>query len=442
MALSFRKGVVLPGHKTARGKKIKLLPAPAKVSVPVEDRDREEGELFVAVGDRVLLGQKIALEKGAYPTPVHASLSGRIIGIRREEHRSLVEIENDYRNTLSPEVCPFSKKIVEAEPEELIGFIRDAGIVGLGGAAFPVWAKLENARGKVKRLIINCAESEPWLCADHRLLLDKTNEIIGGAKILLQASGAEKAVFALESNKEDAAEKLLAALGDNPRFPVRVLKTKYPQGDERHLAAALFGKEIKEEERPVDLGLIFFNPETAWSVYRAFVNGLPLVERTLTVGGSAAPETENLSVPLGTSFEEALRFAGGLSAKAGVVLNGGPMMGKPQNDLSSVVGKETAAILALAEEVRHGKGVCIRCGRCRGVCPMRLVPLELLPLIRSGKLNKADARGLSACTECGACAFVCPADVPLMPLLHAGKAALAAEKENESQEIGKGGENE
>lgn len=435
MALSFRGGVKLNGKKLTAATPIVPMPAPDFVTIPLLQHKGEPCQSLVKVGDRVLKGQKIAAcENGdAY---LHASLSGYVRSIESVRttlgETEAIVLENDRKDELSPEVKPFSTPISQADPEDLIYHIREKGIVGMGGKGFPTWRKIEAARGKTRRIIVNCAESEPYLTSDHRLLLEKTNEVVGGVKILLRAIGCDKAIFAVENNKEDAIEALNHAVGGTPHFGVAVFQSKYPQGDEKYLIRALAGKEVKVGTLPVDMGVVTFNVETCWAIYRAFVLGYPVMERLLTVSGDCMKTPQNLLVPLGVSIRQAAEFCGGFSPAPDVLLSGGPMMGDVVEDGAFPVTKCVSAVLAMKAPARK-EGACIRCGRCVRSCPMGLMPLKLLIAVSKENFVKAEDHGIFSCNECGVCNYICPAEIDLLSVIRRGK-ALFEKKEGEKDE--------
>lgn len=431
MALSFRGGLCLDGQKITAREPIITMPAPDVVTLPLLQHKGEPCKPLVKEGDTVLKGQIIATQEDG-DAPLHASVSGRVLAVKKTlttlgETDALV-IENDHKDTLSPVIRPFHKPISKAEPEELIAHIREKGIVGMGGKGFPTWRKIEAARGKAKTLVINCTESEPYLTSDHRILLEKTEEVVGGVKILLRATGCEKAVFAIENNKEDAVEAVGQLVGGSPSFAIAVCRSKYPQGDEKNLIRAMMNKEVKEGTLPMDMGVVTFNVETCWDIYRAFVTGLPVVERLVTVSGDCVKSPANLMVPLGTSFDQVLQRCGGLFPAPDRILSGGPMMGEAIGDESIPVTKCVGAILALSAP-KEKESPCIRCGRCVRACPLRLMPLEIYQAVKTENYPKAALYSIRSCNECGLCTYTCPSRLPLLEVIRGGKASLSAREE-------------
>lgn len=429
MARSFHGGVVMDDEKRTAACPVRKAPAPDFVVLPLKQHRGEAAIPLVAVGDRVLKGQKIAEAAEGISCPVHSSLSGIVTSMDSHptydgESLSIV-IENDFKDEISPEVHPFETPIAKASPEELIGHIKEKGIVGQGGGAFPTWYKMDQARGKVRRIIINCCECEPYVTVDHRVLLEHAEEVVGGVKILLCALGAERAIFAVDDSKEDAAEKLMEIVGGSDSFVVAMFRNKYPQGDERLLVRSVMGKEIPMGGLPTDVGAVVFNVGTCYTVYRAFVSGMPLVEAAVTVDGDCVKNPDNILVPLGTSFGKALEFCGGASAKPDKLIAGGAMMGTCQWTDAVPVTKGMTSVLAITS-AEEEKSECIRCGRCVRVCPMNLVPLAFFRDGAPRPVTELKKYSVSVCNECGCCAYVCPAKIPIPEYIRWGKKMCAA----------------
>ncbi len=430
MALTFRGGIYHEKEPLTANLPIKEMPSPDSVTLPLSGHGADTATPLVAVGDHVLKGQKIADGEGNV-APIHASISGTVsaIGVfsTPSGEEECIILENDFKEELSPQVSPFDTPIGKAEPEELIRHIREKGIVGLGGTGFPAWEKLEEARGKATRLIVNCAECEPYLTGIHRLLLEKPEEVVGGVKILMRAAGVDKAIFALEDDKEDAADAILKLVRSSQNFAVAILQTKYPQGDERQLVRALLRKEIPKDALPTSVGAVVFNAETCWAVYRAFVSGLPAITRLLTVSGDCIKEPANLLVPMGTSFRAVLDFCGGFSAKPDKLLSGGPMMGRALWSTAVPVTKKVGGILAITSPL-YEASPCIRCGKCVSACPLQLMPSELYRSVEKGDMNAAKFYDIDLCNDCGCCTYVCPARIPILQNIRVGKEILAKKR--------------
>jgi len=322
-------------------------------------------------------------------------------------------------------VKPFGKKINETTPDEIINIIKNAGIVGLGGAMFPTYAKIQSARDKVTTLIVNCAECEPYITANHRLMLERPEMIINGMKILLKTLGLKIGYIAVEDNKLNAADAITEAAAKSKMVEIKILKTKYPQGDERQLIYALTGKELPSGRRPADFGCIVFNPETCAAVCNAFVTGMPMIERVLTVDGDCIISPKNLLVPIGALVTEVVEYCG-LKKQPSKIIKGGPMMGLAVFDLKNPVIKGTTALLAFSEK-RAGKTTseCIRCGKCVEGCQMRLYPSYLALFSQNEDLDMCEKYDVFSCVECGCCTYICPACVPIVQHIRKAKGRIA-----------------
>lgn len=296
---TFRGGTRVPEYKLTAESPIVPLSPPPFVVLPMSQHIGVPAVPIVAAGDTVDKGQLIGTIESGLGCPVHASISGRVSKIEEREQMNgkkvlHIVVENDYENRITPSIAPFSKKLADTSSEEIIEKIRNAGISGMGGAAFPTYAKIQSAVGKAGHMIINCAECEPYITANHRLLLERPEDVCGGALILLKALGLRHCDIAVENNKKDAIHKLNELLWDNEILSVKVLKTKYPQGDERQLIYALKHIELPVGKLPADVGCVIFNAETCAAVYQAFASGMPLVERIVTCSGDCVKEPKNL----------------------------------------------------------------------------------------------------------------------------------------------------
>lgn len=435
MAKTFKGGIHVPDSKHTRNFPITEFPAPATVSIPMQQHIGAPASALVKKGDHVYLGEVIGRFDSGLSCPVHASVSGTVKDIEMRPSytgygkTAHIIIENDLQNELHPDIKACPTPLEETSADTIIDIIKNAGIAGMGGAAFPTYAKVQSAIGKAKEVIINCAECEPYITANHRLMLEEPERIIGGAKILLKALDLNHAVFAIEDNKKDAAESLTKAIGSDSRFTVEVLKTKYPQGDERQLIYALTGKELAAGKLPADVGCVIFNAETAAAVHDAFTTGMPLIKRVVTVDGDAITEPKNIRVPLGTSYEDVFNFCGGVKDNIARVISGGPMMGTAQWDLNAVIMKNTSAILVLSDEKetdKAGNAACIHCGKCVSVCPMHLMPNYLAAFSKADNDEMCEKFGILSCVECGCCTYTCPARVPIVQHIRNKKAQIQA----------------
>lgn len=432
MALTFRGGSHVREYKNTRNCPIETMPAPEKVYISMAQHIGAPCAPLVQCGEHVLRGQCIGAVTTGLGCPVHASVSGTICSIAEKTTPSgakvcYVTIENDGQNQIDPALQPYNGKISALTPEQIIETVRQAGICGMGGAMFPTYAKLSSALGKVDRVIVNCAECEPFITANHRLLLENASAVIGGLKILLRALGVRQGTIAVEDNKADAIRKLRHMTKDSPIVKIAVLKTKYPQGDERQLIYALTGKELPTGKLPADVGCVIFNAETCAAVYAAFAQGLPLIERILTCDGDCVRTPKNLLVPIGTPLRDVIAACGGLQAQPSKIINGGPMMGTAQWDVDTPVTKGTSSVLVFSEKMAPANAqapVCIRCGRCVANCPMRLMPVYAARYAKLGDYDAAQRYDIMSCVECGTCSYNCPGGVPLVQYIRKGKAQI------------------
>ena len=417
-------------RKSATNRKatIGLERAPEYVVLPMTMHVGAPCNPIVSKGDYVLMGQKIA-EPTGLGAPIHASVSGTVAAVEPRPHPNglrvmSVVIENDFQDTPAP---PLERK---ADPENLTGWeivdlIAEAGIVGLGGAGFPTSVKLKGAIGNVDTLIINGAECEPYITADHRLMLEDGERILGGVEILMRALGLKSALIGIEANKMDGIEHLRSLLPKDSGIKIVVLKTRYPQGAEKQLIQKLTGRQVPSGKLPADVKCAVFNITTAAAVYDAVVHGLPLTRRIVTVSGGAVNEPRNLLVPIGTPLSHLLKECGGLIEEPGRVLLGGPMMGTAQYNLESPTIKGTNALLFMARKecspIPIKDPPCIRCGRCIKACPMNLTPLFFDLYSRNGRFLELNDFHIMDCIECGSCAYVCPSHIRLVQSVRTAK---------------------
>lgn len=432
---TFRGGAHVKEHKNTAGCIIDSLHDVKVVSIPMLQHIGAHCKPLVAVGDTVLRGQVIGEVTGGLGCPVHSSVSGKVIAIEKKQNAmgAVIEhvvIENDFQRKLAPGVGYRTHSLSETSPEDLVEIVRRAGISGMGGATFPTYAKIQSALGKVDRVIINCAECEPYITVNHRLMLEEPDAIIRGTQILLKVFGIMEAWIAVEDNKMDAVRVLKRVIGESQRIRVKVMQTKYPQGDERQLIYALTGKEVPVGKLPTDVGCVIFNAETCAAIYHAFVENMPLIDRLVTVDGDCIRTPRNLRVPLGTSYMDLIRACGGLKKVPDRVINGGPMMGFAQWDLNAPVTKGTSAILVLSEDAVQKQtlpSACIRCGRCVKNCPMHLMPNYLTAYARMRRYAEAEKLNALSCVECGTCSYNCPGQVQIVQYIRVAKGAIRAE---------------
>lgn len=411
-----------PHKELSAGTSLKTI-APKQVVIPMQQHIGAPCTPLVQVGHTVKRGQKIGDGQGLC-VPVHASVSGIVTAVESRPHPTLgtalaVVIDNDFQNLSVTNPIPQTE-------EEILAAIREAGIVGMGGAAFPGNVKALSALGKVDTLIANACECEPYITADDTLLRTDAKQVLEGMKILASVIHPEKLILAVEDNKPEAIENLSKLLGDYPEIQLRVLPTRYPQGAEKQLIQAVTGREIPPGQLPVSVQCVVYNVSTCAAVCRAVKLGEPVTERIVTVSGEAVSQPGNFLAPIGTSFRELVEAAGGLKEGAQRVLCGGPMMGVAQSSLDAPTVKATNSVLCLLPDKNalSGKSSCLRCGKCVEACPMRLQPLYINRYVNARRLDRLEALHVVDCVECGCCAYACPAGLPLTEQCRMGKKLL------------------
>ena len=408
---------------------------PKQVVIPMVQHIGAPCQPLVAVGDRVKRGQKIGDGEGLC-VPVHASVSGTVVAIEPRPHTSgrdvmAVVIENDYQN----ECVPFVPAPGDSQ-EEILHAIREAGIVGMGGAAFPGNVKALSALGHVDTLIANACECEPYITADDFLLRFMPEQVLEGMTILAELLDPERIVLAVEDNKKEAIAKLQGMMADFPAIELKILPTRYPQGAEKQLVQSVTGRQVKPGQLPISVGCTVFNVSTYAAIYRAVKLGQSLTQRIVTISGETVTKPQNFLVPIGTSFHDLIEKAGGLTDATERVVSGGPMMGVAQSNLEVPVVKATNAILCLPKD-KNGAAenpVCLRCGKCVGVCPMHLQPLYMYRFGNCENIAQLQRLNLMDCMECGCCAFTCPGKLPLVESFRRSKALLRAAQMNAKEE--------
>ncbi len=406
---------------------------PKQVVIPMLQHIGAPCTPMVQVGEHVLRGQKIGDGEGLC-VPVHASVSGTVVAVEPRPHTSgrmipAVVIENDYQDT-PVQVTGLTQPLEQLDIDEVLHKIREAGIVGMGGAAFPGNVKALSAMGNVDTLIANACECEPYITADDSLLRTTPKQVLEGMEILRQVLKPSRTVLAVEDNKAAAIEKIRGMLKDYPGIGLAVLPTRYPQGAEKQLIQALTGREVEPGKLPVSVGCAVFNVSTYAAIYRAVRHGFPVTQRIVTVSGEAIAEPQNFVVRIGTPFRDLIDVAGGLHDKTERVISGGPMMGFAQSDLQVPVVKATNSILCLLKD-QNGAAenpVCLRCGKCVSVCPMRLQPLYMYRFVNAARTDELERLHLPDCMECGSCAFTCPGKLPLVERFRKGKQMLREAK--------------
>jgi electron transport complex protein RnfC len=411
------------------------LPPPDRVVIPLLQHFGSPAQPLVKKGQEVLLGQKVGEGQTLFSSHVHASVSGKVLAVEESPHPGgypvmAVIVANDGQDR--PAETSGAPDPFALSPAEIRDRVREAGLVGLGGAAFPTAVKLSPPKDKpIDILIINGCECEPMLTADHRLMVEYPEAVLNGAELARLAVGARKTIIGIEDNKRDAAAALERAAG---RFPIEItlLKTKYPQGAEKNLIYALLRREVPRGGLPFDVGIVVQNVGTAKAVWEAVSAGRVLYERAVTVGGPGVREPKNLLVRVGTSFQAAVDFCGGLKDDIDTLIMGGPMMGLAQWSLDIPIIKGTSGILAWKSDGRAPQLSCIRCGRCVEHCPMGLLPTQLAKFVEFEKWVEAEEWGVLDCVECGCCQYICPSKIPLVHWLRLGKNKISRAKRKKS----------
>lgn len=436
MGLKTFKGGVHPkdGKDLSKSKPIKELLPEGDLVFPLSQHIGAPATPIVAVGDAVLKGQKIAEAGGFVSSPIYASASGTVKAI--EPHRvavgdmvNSIVIENDgafeeMEYTPCEDVTALSK-------EEIVNKVKEAGVVGMGGAGFPTHVKLSPKEPeKIEYVIANCAECEPYLTADYRRMLENPEELIGGMKIILQLFDHAKGVLGIEDNKPDCIEKLTELVKDEPRIEVCPLQTKYPQGGERQLIYAVTDRAINSKMLPADAGCIVDNVETIIAVYRAVKLGRPVTNRISTITGDAIANPGNFLYSIGTSYAELVEAAGGFKTQPEKIISGGPMMGFAMFSLDIPTTKTSSSLLCLSKDEvsKVEPSACINCGRCVEACPEQLIPSRLAKFSNNGLAEAFESWHGLECVECGSCSFVCPARRQLAQSIKTMKKQVLAAK--------------
>ena len=371
---------------------------------------------IVQKGDRVLMGQKIAEGQAFISANVHSSVSGTVKSIETRLTATgmkvnAIIVENDELYE-AVEVEPQTKKISELTAQEIRELVKEAGVVGMGGAGFPTHVKLTpKNEGDIDRIIVNAAECEPYLTSDYRRMLEEPDKLINGLKIVLQIFPKAIGYIGIEDNKPEAIKLLQDKVQNESRIEVKVLKTKYPQGGERCLIYATTGRQINSSMLPADAGCIVHNVDTIVSIYNAVMEKKPLIRRIVTVTGDAVKSPRNYYVHVGTPYTELIEAAGGFKEEPEKIISGGPMMGFAMYSLNVPVTKNTSSLLAFMKDTvkESAESPCIRCGRCSEACPENLLPAKLATLARRGAMEEFQKNYGMECVECGCCSFVCPA---------------------------------
>lgn len=435
-ALTFKRGIHPKYSKeTTNTKSIQMLKPKGDLVFPMQQHIGSPCKPIVKKGDRVLVGQKIGEETGVVCAPIHSSVSGivKVVEERAIANGSKVlsvVIEND---GLEEEVHELKgiKDYKQLTQKELVEIVKEAGIVGMGGATFPAHVKLSTPKsGELESIIINGAECEPYLTSDHRVMLEESQRIIEGLKILLHIYPKATAYIGIEDNKMDAVEKLSKLAQKEQRIKVCVLHTKYPQGSEKHLIYGITQKEVPSGGLPIDVGCSVHNIDSIVAIWRAVTRGRPIMRRIVTVAGDGVANPCNLKVRIGTSYRELLEYAGWDETRTVKIISGGPMMGTAISDIDIPVVKGTSAILCFTKDEVSGSPMqnCMRCGKCVQVCPATLVPSTLHHEALAENYEEFHkAHGID-CIECGCCSYICPAKRHLVQSIRTAKNIIRSKK--------------
>ena len=429
MAFSFFGGVHPKENKWyACDKETQVFPEPDIVVIPMAQHIGAPCKPLVAKGDLVTRGQKIGDNQGLC-VPVHASVSGKVKAVEMRPHTNgstvlSVVIENDHLDTLCETIQPRTQEEVDAlTPEQLVDIIHEAGIVGMGGATFPTHVKLSGGIGKVDTAIVSAGECEPYITADDRLCREHPEQVVRGLQIIMKIFGLKEGHIGIEDNKPEAIAALKAAATEG--ILVDVLPAKYPQGAEKQLIYAITGREVPSGGLPAAVGCAVFNAATTRAICEAVYDGMPLIQRIVTVSGDILMEPKNLLVPIGTAFNDLIE-ACGRNEKPYKVLSGGPMMGVAQYDLNVPTIKGVNAVTVLGKNNHHfvEDPHCLRCGKCIDACPMKLMPVLMYKAWQGGDVEEMKKNNIMDCIECGSCAYTCPASVPLVLGFRVAKQAI------------------
>jgi Na+-translocating ferredoxin:NAD+ oxidoreductase subunit C len=431
---TFKLGGVHPEeNKLSSHKAIKTIGLPKTVTISLLQNLGTPPEPVVAKGDRVKTGQLIAKGNAYISSNIHASVSGTVSKIEDVLDASgyrkkciVIEVEgDDWIETIDR--TPDIRHNIEAGREEIILKIKEAGIVGMGGATFPTYVKLMIPQGrKAECLLINGVECEPYLTSDHRLMLERGEEMLIGVRILMRAIGVDKAYIGIENNKPDAIENLTKLSAEHPGISIVPLKVKYPQGGEKQLIKAILNREVPSGNLPIEVGCVVQNAGTALAVYEAVQKNKPMIDRVISVTGKSVKNPSNLLARIGTPILMLIDEAGGLPDDTNKIVNGGPMMGKAVNSTAIHVVKGMSGLLIMPEKEskRPRTANCIRCSKCTFICPMGLAPFLISQYVESKNEEQAEKEGVMDCIECGSCAYTCPSARPLLDNIRVAKSKV------------------
>ena len=437
MPFKYYGGVHPDYAKTASKTPVRTISPPPVVVLPMIQQIGAPNRPVVKVGDTVRMGQLIGSNDAPVSAPVHASVSGKVIAVEPRRHMlgdmvMSVVIENDFQDTPCEDMKPLTAEQLR-DPDAIIARIREAGVVGMGGAMFPTAFKIQGARGKADTVIINGAECEPYLCGDHRTMLEHPEELLKGIELVRIAHGLDKCYYGIEKNKQDAID-LLNSL-DPAKYGVEIVPeaVKYPQGAEKMQVKANTDREVKPGGLPSGVGCNVVSTYTAYTIYRACYEGLPSIERVVTVAGDCVPEAQNLLCRFGTPLEHIFREAGADMDRVERICMGGPMMGICVADPTAGSVKGASGLLLFSRDMNRESETptCIRCGNCIAHCPMKLEPMYMYMYVNKGDIKKMEEYHVMDCFECGSCSWGCPGRLPLTHTFKLGKAMINAKRAEE-----------
>ncbi len=439
---ALKKGLHLyEGKELSKDFPITTVNASPVMVYPLSQHAGKPAKPVVEVGDRVLKGQLIAEADGFISAPIHSAVSGTVKAIEKRlvingSKTLSIVIDNDGQNEtvegfgVKRDTSAFSK-------EEIIDIIKNAGIVGLGGAGFPTYVKISPKNAdEIDTVIINGCECEPYLTVDYRVMLENGEQIVKAVREILKLFPNAKAVFGVEDNKSDSIKVIKGFIKPDDRMDIVSLKTKYPQGGERSLIYAVTGRKINSKMLPADAKCIVLNTSTCYAIYKALFENIPLIHRFMTISGEGANQCNNLEVPIGISHQAVMDACGGLKEDVCKLISGGPMTGFAMSTLDVPVQKTSASILAFTHDdvAILEKSNCIHCGRCLSVCPSNLAPQMMAKAMKSNDIEKFEKLGGMECVQCGCCSYICPARIPLTHMFNLGKAEIRKSRTKSKEE--------
>lgn len=424
---TFKGGVHPQEHKEyTENKAFEVMPAPKEVTIPLSQHIGKPSKILVKKRDQVQAGQVIAEPDGFISSIIHAPISGKVKDISKHVHaggkpkEAITIIGGDEDEILKMDAIDSD----EVSPDEIRERVKQAGIVGQGGAAFPTYVKLTPPpNANLEYVILNGSECEPYLTRDYRYMLERPQAIVEGLKLSMKALGVKNGIIGIEDNKPKAIEMMKKSIEGEENLSVVSFKTKYPQGAEKMLIKASIGREVPPGKLPLDVGAVILNIGTSIAIHDSIVDGMPELTASLTVSGLGVRNPKNLIVRVGTTIGEVIDYCGGATEDAAQVIVGGPMMGVAQYDLTAPVMKATSGILVLSEDevAATQEKNCVKCGKCISVCAVGLEPTNVVRYAQLGYWEKAEAAGITTCMECGTCAYNCPSNVQLVQWLRLGK---------------------